>query len=112
MRQAFGLLSLEMLHKLRCYESCAGSLQRDEFFLGHGKGLQELLQAYFLFSFWSLHASQVLHGEPPMQSALGSGRFCAYIQLILKSRMSSLQSISIITYVEPNRAAMMEMEKR
>ena len=47
-----------------------------------------------------------------MLSALRSGRFCAYIQLILKSQMSSPQPISIITYVEPNRAAMMEMEKR
>jgi len=46
-----------------------------------------------------------------MPPALRSGRFCAYIQLILKSQMSSLQPISIITYVEPHLAAMMEMEK-
>lgn len=47
-----------------------------------------------------------------MLSALRSGRFCTYIQLILKSQMSSPQPISIIAYVEPNHAATMEMEKR
>lgn len=47
-----------------------------------------------------------------MLSALRSGMFCAYIQLIPKSQMSSPQPISRIIYVEPHPAAMVEMEKR